>query len=240
MKKLDNKIVIVTGGASGIGKGIVREFARQGATVVSADIQVELGQRVVAEVVNAGGKAEFVETDLRDLKQIKALVDHTVATYGRLDVLIPNAGVQHEATLTETSEEQYDHVRNVNMKTGGGNIVAIGSVLSLVAEPALAAYCATKAGIMNLMKSITCDYGRRNIRANCVCPGYINTPLGDKYFELQPDPAAARQSANELHPLGRMGEIDEVAKCVAFLASDDADFVAGAALVIDGGLIAKV
>ena len=255
MKKLDNKIVIVTGGASGIGMGIVREFARQGATVVSADIQVELGQRVVAEVVKAGGKAEFVETDLRDLKQIKALVDHTVTTYGRLDVLIPNAGVQHEVTLTETTEEQYDHVMNVNMKgtffcckyaveamlkTGGGNIVAIGSVLSLMAEPALAAYCATKAGIMNLMKSITCDYGRRNIRANCVCPGYINTPLGDKYFESQADPAAARQAANELHPLGRMGEIDEVAKCVAFLASDDAGFVAGAALVIDGGLIAKV
>ena len=112
--------------------------------------------------------------------------------------------------------------------------------MSLVAEPSLAAYCATKAGILNLMKSIAADYGRQNIRANCVCPGYINTPLGDRFFDSLPDPAAARKEADELHALGRMGEPEEVAACVAFLAGDEASFVTGSAMVIDGGLIAKI
>lgn len=255
MKKLDGKIAIVTGGASGIGEGIVRKLAAEGATVVSADIQDELGRQVVESVKQAGGKAEYFTADLRDLGQIRALVDHVVSTHGRLDILVPNAGMQYEKILTETSEEEYDHMMDVNMKgtffcckagveamlkTGGGSIVATGSVLSLVAEPSLAAYCATKAGILNLMKSIAADYGRRNIRANCVCPGFINTPLGDRYFDALPDPAAARKEADELHALGRMGEPAEVAACVAFLAGDDASFVTGSALVVDGGLISKI
>ena len=255
MKRLQNKIAIVTGGASGIGEAIVRVFAEEGATVVNADIQKDLGLAVVESVNAAGGQAEFFETDLRDLSQIQALIDHTVATYGRLDVMAPNAGVQHEKTLTETSEEEYDHIMAVNMKgaffcckfaveamlkTGGGSIVATASALSLVAEPMLAAYCASKAGIMNLMKSIATDYGRQNIRANCVCPGYINTPLGDGYFEAQPDPAAARKAADDLHALGRQGDPVEVARLVAFLASDEASFITGTPVLVDGGLIAKV
>ncbi len=255
MGRLNNKISIVTGGASGIGEAIVREFGEQGATVVCADIQEEEGSSVVEQVTAAGGTAAFQATDLRDLTQIEALVDDTVARYGRLDVMVPNAGLQYEKILTETSEAEYDHVMAVNMKgtffccqaavaamlkTGGGNIVATGSALSLVAEPALAAYCASKAGILNLIKSIATDYGGQNIRANCVCPGYINTPLGDKYFDALPDPTAAREEADALHALGRMGEPDEVARCVSFLASDEASFVTGSAMVVDGGLIAKV
>ncbi len=255
MSRLNGKIAIVTGGASGIGEGIVRKLAAEGATVVSADIQTELGQQVVESVNQAGGKAEYVTADLRDLGQIQSLVDHVVATHGRIDVLVPNAGLQYEKILTDTSEKEYDHMMGVNMKgtfffckygveamlkTGGGNIVATGSVLSLLAEPSLAAYCATKAGILNLVKSISADYGRQNIRANCVCPGYINTPLGDRYFDALPDPAAARKEADELHALGRMGEPEEVAACVAFLASDEASFVTGSAMVVDGGLTAKI
>lgn len=255
MGRLNGKITIVTGGASGIGEAIVREFVEQGATVICADIQEEQGCRVVEEVTAAGGTAAFQTTDLRDLTQIMSLVEETVERYGRLDVLVPNAGLQYEKILTETSEAEYDHVMSVNMKgtffcckaaveamlkTGGGNIVATGSALSLVAEPALAAYCASKAGILNLIKSIATDYGQQNIRANCVCPGYINTPLGDKYFDALPDPAAARKEADELHALGRMGDPEEVARCVSFLASDEASFVTGSAMVVDGGLIAKV
>ena len=254
MGRLDGRIAIVTGGASGIGAAIVHEFTRQGATVVSADVQVEAGRAVAADAPGPG-TAEFLETDLRDLAQIAALVQHALDEHGRLDVMVPNAGLQYEKSLTETSEAEYDHVMAVNMKgtffccrcaveamlkTGGGNIVATGSVLSLVAEPVLAAYCATKAGILNLIRSIATDYGRANIRANCVCPGYINTPLGDGYFAIQPDPEAAKRAADELHALGRMGEPEEVARCVSFLASDEASFVTGSAMVVDGGLSAKV
>ena len=116
MGRLDGKITIVTGGACGIGEAIVREFSAQGATVVSADIQVEPGKQIVKEIVAAGGKAEFFETDIRDLKQIQLLIDYTVKSYGRLDVLVPNAGLQHEKIMTETTEEQYDHMMSVNMK----------------------------------------------------------------------------------------------------------------------------
>lgn len=255
MGRLDKKIAIVTGGASGIGAAIFHEFAQQGATVICADIQEDQGCRIVDEAAADGKAVEFHPTDLRDLAQIESLIEETVSRHGRLDVLVPNAGLQYEKILTETSEAEYDHVMSVNMKgtffcckaaveamlkTGGGNIVATGSALSLVAEPALAAYCASKAGILNLVKSIATDYGRQNIRANCVCPGYINTPLGDKYFDALPDPAAARKEADELHVLGRMGEPEEVARCVSFLASDEASFVTGSAMVVDGGLIAKV
>jgi dihydroanticapsin dehydrogenase len=201
MGRLDGRIAIVTGGASGIGEGIVKTLAAEGAMVVSADIQEDLGQQVVDSVKEAGGSAEYFNADLRELDQIQALVDHVVTTHGRIDALVPNAGLQYEKILTDTSEEEYDHMMNVNMKgtfflckygveamlkTGGGSIVATGSVLSLVAEQSLAAYCATKAGILNLIKSIATDYGRQNIRANCVCPGYINTPLGDRYFDSLP------------------------------------------------------
>jgi dihydroanticapsin dehydrogenase len=255
MGRLDGKITIVTGGASGIGEGIVREFAAEGATVVSADIQVESGKKIAEDIVASGGKAEFFETDLRDLKQIQALIDHAVKSYGRLDVIVPNAGLQYEKVLTETTEAQYDHMMAVNMKgtffcckyavdaflkTGGGNIVAMGSVLSLIAEPSLAAYCATKAGILNLVRSIATDYGKQNIRANCICPGYVNTPLNDRYFEQLPNPEEARQEADNLHVLGRMSEPVEVARCAVFLASDDSSFVTGSALVCDGGLSIKV
>ena len=116
----------------------------------------------------------------------------------------------------------------------------MGSALSHVAEPELAAYCTAKGGLHMLVKSIACDYGDKNIRANCICPGYINTPLCDAYFETQPDPAAARQEAGAMHCLNRMGTTSEVAKCAVFLAGDDSSFVTGSSLVVDGGLIAKV
>ena len=125
-------------------------------------------------------------------------------------------------------------------KAGGGMIVATGSVLSFVAEPGLAAYCALQGRDHAHVRSIATDYGRENIRANCVCPGYINTPLGDSYFEIQPDPAAAKSAADDLHLLGRLGETEEVARCMAFLLSEDASFMTGSALVVDGGLMAAV
>ncbi len=249
MRRLQKNIVIVTGGASGIGQAIVRKFAHHGATVILADIQTEPAVCTVNEVTQSGGRAQFIETDLRDLEQIDALVRHMVKQFGRVDIMVPNAGLQYENAVADTTEAEYDHIMNVNLKgmffccksavavmlgNGGGDIVAIGSALSLVAEPHAAACCTSKAGALNLVRSIATDYGRNNIRANCVYPGYIDTPLNDRYFQQQADPVAVRQAAVESNPLGRIGHVDEVAKYVSFLARKEASFVTGASLIIDG------
>ena len=257
MSKLKDKVAIVTGGASGIGEAIVREFGVEGAQVISADVTDVDGQQIVDEVCAAGGDAVFTHTDVSQVRDIQALIADTLERFGRLDVFVANAGIQIEKTLTETTEDEFDRLMSVNqrgaffcckhaveamLKNGaaGGSIVVMGSALSHVAEPELAAYCTAKGGLHMLVKSIACDYGDKNIRANCICPGYINTPLCDAYFETQPDPAAARQEAGAMHCLNRMGTTSEVAKCAVFLAGDDSSFVTGSSLVVDGGLIAKV
>ena len=255
MKRLDGKVTIITGGSSGIGEAMAKAFAAEGATVMVADIQDEKGAAVVDAARQAGGKADFIHTDVSDPEQVEHLVEQTITKYGIPDVMVPNAGLQYEKNVADTTQKELDHVINVNLKgtfyctkyvlphmvaNGGGSIVVTGSVLSLVAEPNLAAYCASKGGILMLVKAIATDYGGHNIRANCICPGYINTPLGDEWFDNQPDPQAARDQAGALHALGRMGEPEEVAKCAIFLASDDASFVTGSALVVDGGLMAKI
>ncbi len=255
MKTLNDKVAIVTGAASGIGEAIALKLAQRGASVMVADIQDEAGQQVVETIKSQGGQASYIHCDIANTQEVEAMVGATVATFGRLDILCANAGRQIEKKLLDTSDDEWDAVIDTNLKgtflccraavrqmiqTGGGNIIATGSVLSLVAEPVLAAYCASKGGILQLIKSIATDYGMQNIRANCVCPGYINTPLGDKYFEIQYDPQAARDAADAMHAIGRMGEPEEVANCVAFLAGDDASFITGSSLVVDGGLIAKV
>lgn len=255
MKRLNGKVTIITGGSSGIGEAMAKAFAAEGATVMVADIQDEKGAAVVDAARRAGGKADFIHTDVSDPEQVEHLVEQTITKYGIPDVMVPNAGLQYEKNVVDTTQKELDHVINVNLKgtfyctkyvlphmvaNGGGSIVVTGSVLSLVAEPNLAAYCASKGGILMLVKAIATDYGGHNIRANCICPGYINTPLGDEWFDNQPDPQAARDQAGALHALGRMGEPEEVAKCAIFLASDDASFVTGSALVVDGGLMAKI
>jgi NAD(P)-dependent dehydrogenase (short-subunit alcohol dehydrogenase family) len=255
MNTLTGKVSIVTGGASGIGEAIARLLARRGAPVVIADVQNEAGAAVADQIRREGHTVEFRRCDVSRTQEVDALVAWTVERFGRLDAMVANAGVQVEKPLAETTDAEWDRVIDTNLKgtflccraavrqmlqNGGGNIIATGSVLSLVAEPALAAYCASKGGVLMLIRSIATDYGRRHIRANCVCPGYINTPLGDGYFAIQPDPAAARRAADAMHALGRMGEPDEVARCVAFLLSEEASFMTGSALVVDGGLIAKV
>lgn len=263
MESLKDRSIIVTGGASGIGEAIVRLLAERGAACIAADVNDQQGNRIVEEINRAGGNAVYRHCDISDVGQVDSLVNAAVERFGRLDGLVANAGVQVEKPLADTTDAEWDRVIDINLKgtflccraavkqmlkntdgkgggRQGGSIVATGSVLSLVAEPVLAAYCASKGGILMLMRSIATDYGKRNIRANCVCPGYINTPLGDKYFEIQPDPAAARKAADAMHALGRMGEPVEVARCVAFLLSDEASFVTGSAFVADGGLIAKV
>jgi NAD(P)-dependent dehydrogenase (short-subunit alcohol dehydrogenase family) len=249
--RLTGKVAIVTGSASGIGEAIALLFAREGAKVVVVDVQEERGARVVQQIKDEDGEAIFVRTDVSKEDQVKHMVETAVKTYGGIDILCNNAGVLMSKELHETTGDDWDLVMGVDLKGTfwcskyavpimkewrGGSIVMISSANAIVAEPALAAYCAAKGGVNGMTRAMALDYGQYGIRVNAICPGYIDTPLGDIYFDAQPDPAAARRAAGALHALGRMGTPMEIAYCVLFLACDESSFVTGECLVADGGL----
>jgi len=249
--RLTGKVAIVTGSASGIGQAIALLFAREGAKVVVVDVQEERGARVVQQIKDEDGEAIFVRTDVSKEDQVKHMVETAVKTYGGIDILCNNAGVLMSKELHETTGDDWDLVMDVDLKgtfwcskyavpimkeRRGGSIVMISSANAIVAEPALAAYCAAKGGVNGMTRAMALDYGQYGIRVNAICPGYIDTPLGDIYFDAQPDPAAARRAAGALHALGRMGTPMEIAYCALFLACDESSFVTGECLVADGGL----
>jgi len=240
--------VIVTGVASGLGSALAREFAAEGARVLGCDVNDDDG----AEVMN--GLGVYRHTDVSREAEVAALVDDAVQRFGRLDVMVNNAAIQVEQGLVDTTEEQLDRVLAVNLKgpffgckhavrvmreSGGGAIVNVASVLALTGDPMLAAYGAAKGGVVALTKSAAVTYGRDKIRCNAVCPGDMQTPLVEAYFAAADDPAALRAQAESEYPLGRIAQPREVARAVIFLASDDACFVTGEALVVDGGLLAE-
>ena len=254
-QRLSGKVAIITGGASGIGAAVVRKFAEEGAQVVAADIDDQRGSAVADEVSQAGGCAVFKRTDVSRAAEVESLVSETVDRFGKLDVVLANAGFQFIVPLADVSEQQWDHLMAVNLKgvffcckyaippmtaNGGGSMIATGSVLSTVAAAGFGAYCASKAAVLNLMRATAVDYGHLNIRANCLCPGCVDTPLADEYWKIQSDPEQARQASAASHLLGRIGRAEEIANAAVFLASDESSFVTGSALFVDGGLCAKL
>lgn len=250
--RLDGKVALITGAASGMGKIAASLFAREGAKVVLADVTDEAGEATVAEIVAAGGEAAYVHADVSDAHQAEAMVRSTVERFGALSILYNNAGVfpADDGSVTETSEETWDLTIDINLKgvylgcrygvpamleSGGGSIINVASFVALMgaATPQIA-YTASKGGVLAMTREIAVEFARKGIRANALCPGPVETPL---LAELLSDPA--RRQRRLVHiPMGRLARAEEIANAALFLASDESSFVTGSALVVDGGITA--
>ena len=250
-KRLEDKVAVVTGSGRGIGRAIVMAMAHEGAKVVIAARRVPNSEETVAMIKDAGGEATFVRTDVSQAAAVEALVEKTVATYGRLDYAFNNAGDRGAwVTTADYSEADWDRVISINLtgvwlcmkfeirqmlSQGGGAIVNMSSIGGLVGGPG-AAYIASKHGVMGLTKTAALEYATSGIRVNAVCPGVILSPRWKDWFQNDPDLEAR---VNALHPIGRAGTPEEVAEAVVWLCSDAASFVTGHAMSVDGGFVAQ-
>jgi meso-butanediol dehydrogenase / (S,S)-butanediol dehydrogenase / diacetyl reductase len=246
-RSLAGRCAVVTGVGSGLGQAIAREFAAEGALVVGCDVNDPAGEATM------DGIGTYLHADVSREADVEALIAAAVERHGRLHVMVNNAAVQIEQELAETTEEQLDRILGVNLKgvffgckhavramrpAGGGAIVNIASILGLVGDGILAAYCAAKGGVLGITRATAVQYGRDGIRCNAVCPGDIDTPLVQAYFDTAEDPAALRAEVSAEYPLARIAEPREIARAVVFLAGEDASFMSGQPLVVDGGLLA--
>jgi meso-butanediol dehydrogenase / (S,S)-butanediol dehydrogenase / diacetyl reductase len=247
--RLKNRVCVITGSGNGIGRASALEFAREGALVVVADIDGQAGEETVRRIERIQGTAYAVRTDVADPASVTNLVSQTITVFSQVNVLFNNAAVQVNKDIAQTTIEEWN--RQVAVNLGGvflcsklflpylrqtkGTIINMSSVNGFFAEPGVAGYCATKAGIIGLTKAMAIDHGKDGIRANCICPGYIDSGLAESYFQAQSDPAAARNAAGKLHALWRIGAPEEVGRVAVFLASDDASFLTGSAIGVTGG-----
>jgi NAD(P)-dependent dehydrogenase (short-subunit alcohol dehydrogenase family) len=245
--KLNEKVAIVTGGGQGIGQAIVLALAKEGATVVIADINLEAAN-IVADEINANGyKGLSVRTDVTKIEDVNQMVKTTLDNFHRIDVLVNNAGVSEPAATIELTEERWDRVIGINLKgpflcsqavarhmiqQKRGKIISIASVVGNLAHPTQAAYCASKAGLILLTKALALEWGKYNINVNSVSPGAVETPRMQKFRKESPGFLAGRLEAT---PFGRYIKPEEVASAVLFLASSDSDAITGANIIVDGG-----
>lgn len=250
MNSLENKVAIITGSASGIGKAAAFLFAKEGSKVIVSDIQEDLGNEVVAEILKNGGEAFFIKADSSKPEDNEALVKGTLAKYGKLDIAINNAGIGGPIAPTgEYPLDGWKKVIDINLsgvfygmhyqlpameKNGGGSIVNIASILGMAGTRNSPAYVAAKHGVVGLTKAVALEYAAKNIRVNSVGPGYINTPLVMNALD-----EATRGFLVGLHPIGRLGESEEVAELILWLASQKSSFVTGSYYPVDGGYLAQ-
>jgi NAD(P)-dependent dehydrogenase (short-subunit alcohol dehydrogenase family) len=250
---LNGKVVLITGGGSGIGRATALRVAREGAKVMIADYVPEGALKTVATIREAGGTADCIAADVSVLGQVEAMVSKTVATFGRLDCAFNNAGIAGGggAHTANYAEEAFDLVMAINLKgvwlcmkceisqmlkTGGGVIVNTASAAGLVGLPGACAYVAAKHGVVGLTRTAALEYAQKNIRVNCVCPGFIRTPMVERGLDAG---VLSVEQINAMEPVGRMGTAEEVAESVLWLMSDAASFVTGHAMSIDGGYVAR-
>lgn len=248
--RLQNKSTLITGGTSGIGEATAYLFAKEGAAVAITGRNEARGHSVTAKILESGGKAIFIRTDVRKAAECNRAVAETLQSFGRLDILFNNAGVYYPQTTLECSEEEWDLQIDINLKgtflmskaalpgmiaQGSGNIINNSSGWGIVGGDHAVAYCASKGGVVLLTKAMAIDHGSQGIRVNCVCPGDVVTPMLPEDAKMRGLKWEDYIAGCANRPLGRVGTADEIAKSVLFLASDDSSFMTGAALVVDGG-----
>ena len=251
-ERLREKVALVTGAGSGIGKETALRFASEGASVACADL---VGEKAFATAAEIGESALGLELDVTSTPSIAEGLDTLIDRYGGLDCIINNAGVTIVGAAHDMPEDQWDKELDTNLKSvylvskaawphllerGGGSIASTASIAGIWAIPDDAAYCASKAGVIMLTKCMALDGAKAGIRVNCICPGFIETPMIEGYFADQPDPEASRQHATSIHPLGRLGKPRDIADGFVYLSSDEASWVTGTPLVIDGGLVSGI
>src|SRR6516165_800019 len=251
MGRLDRKVAVVTGAASGIGRGTALCLAREGAAVLAADLNSQGGERVIGEIAAAGGRAVFQHTDVSSEPDIKALVERALREYGRLDIMFNNAGlVGAVGPIEALSADDWDktiavllravflgikHAVEPMRKAGGGSIISTSSVASFLPSPYGATYAAAKGAVISLTRAAALQLGRDHIRVNCICPGAINTPIWGALPEFS-DPAAVAQALDNAQAIPRVGRPEDIASMVLFLASDESQWVTGTAMIVDGGI----
>ncbi len=248
MKAVEGKIALITGAGSGIGKETALLYAREGARVVVSDINEKDGKAVADQIINAGGEAIFVKADTANPEDHKALIDQTIAKFGKLDIAVNNAGIGGPLAVTgEYPIDGWQRVIDINLSgvfyglryqlpamKAGGSIVNIASILGNVATANSPAYVASKHGVVGLTKAAALEYAKAGIRINAVGPGYIKTPLVENALD-----ADTLKALVGLHPIGRLGEAPEVAELILWLGSDKASFVTGGYYAVDGGYLAQ-
>jgi NAD(P)-dependent dehydrogenase (short-subunit alcohol dehydrogenase family) len=254
MGRLDGKVALVTGGAAGIGRASAKALAAEGGRVGIADVEEVLADRVVGEIREAGGEAFARRTDVRSSADVEALIRHAVERYGRLDVMFNNAGVAVGGAAADMSEDDWNRVIDVSLtgvwrgmkfaipamlESGGGSIINTSSVQSAVGFVGWAGYATSKGGINALTQQAAVEYASKGIRINAILPGTIMTEMNERIMAESADPGRVMADWVSLHPIGRVGEPEEVASAVVFLASDESSFVTGELLRIDGGMIVK-
>jgi 3-oxoacyl-[acyl-carrier protein] reductase len=248
--RLENKISLITGAGSGIGRATAQLFAREGAKVIALDRDEQAIEQTQAAIAQAGGYCHALSVDVSKEQAVAEAIAFVVKTFGRLDILFNNAGISLLKTIAETTEEDFDRLLGVNLKgvffgckhaipymvqQGSGVIINTASELAIVAQPLYGAYCATKGGVLAFTRALSLEWVAKGIRVNAVCPGPIETPMLQAEFEFGADPIAEEKAVIQTIPAGRLGTPEDIARVVLFLASDDAQFVHGAAIVADGG-----
>jgi len=254
MKRVENKACVVTGAGSGIGKAIAERLAEEGGKVLCVDLKGETAIATVEGIRHTGGIAGAFAADVSDPLQVNAFVAKCVELYGKIDVLVNNAGVNIPGVLHEVPDEVIDKTLNVNvkgpiygcraaipymLKNGGGSIVNISSVNGLVSEPFLAVYSASKGAVVMLTRGVALDYAKKGIRCNVICPGWVDTPINYAHAEMLGGLEKVYSTIDSFQPIGRPGEPREIAHLALFLASDEASFMTGSVISADGGMTAQ-